>query len=46
MAILIDARQKARKAKQFDIADTIRDQLTEAGITLEDRPDGTLWRRE
>ncbi len=44
MAILIDARAKAKKAKQFDIADAIRDQLTEAGVTLEDRPDGTAWR--
>jgi len=23
----------------------IRDQLAAAGVTLEDRPDGTIWRR-
>ncbi len=44
MAVLIDARARAKKAKQFDIADAIRDQLTDAGVTLEDRPDVTLWR--
>ncbi len=46
MGILIDARAQSRKAKQFDIADSIRDQLTDAGVALEDRPDGTLWRIE
>ncbi len=46
MAILIDARAQSRKAKQFEISDSIRDQLAAAGVTLEDRPDGTLWRIE
>ncbi|MFQ5493788.1 MAG: cysteine--tRNA ligase [Phycisphaerae bacterium] len=44
MTVLIDARSRAKKAKQFDIADAIRNGLTDAGITLEDRPDGTQWR--
>jgi len=45
MQILIAARGEARKAKQFGIGDMIRDELAKAGVTLEDRPDGTLWRR-
>lgn len=46
MRILIDVRALARSNKQFDIADLIRDRLTEAGITLEDRKGETIWRKE
>jgi len=46
MQLLIDLRAEARQNKNFDIADQIRDRLTELHVTLEDRPDGTLWRRE
>ena len=45
MQILIDVRQRVRKNKDFATADLIRDRLTEAKITLEDRPDGTIWRK-
>ncbi|NOT02337.1 MAG: cysteine--tRNA ligase [Phycisphaerales bacterium] len=45
MDILIATRAEARKVKQFGIADLIRVRLGEAGITLEDRADGTVWRR-
>ncbi|MFQ5489604.1 MAG: cysteine--tRNA ligase [Phycisphaerae bacterium] len=41
---LIDVRTTAKKDKDFATADAIRDQLAQAGITLEDRPDGTVWR--
>ncbi len=37
---LIDARQEARKAKDFAKADEIRDQLKAMGITLKDTPQG------
>jgi cysteinyl-tRNA synthetase len=42
---MLRARREARMAKDFARADEIRDQLTAAGIALEDGPDGTLWRR-
>ncbi len=41
---LIDARNAARKAKNFKEADRIRDELTAMGIELEDTKDGTKWK--
>jgi cysteinyl-tRNA synthetase len=45
MQLLIDLRAEARKAKNFALGDQIRKRLVEIGITLEDRKEGTLWRR-
>ena len=42
---LIQARQAARKAKNFAEADRIRDQLKVQGILLEDTPQGVKWKR-
>lgn len=42
---LILARLEAKKAKNFGEADRIRKALAEAGIVLEDTPQGTTWRR-
>src|SRR5215510_6684967 len=42
---LIDARNAARKAKNFKEADRIRDELKANGIELEDKRDGTtVWK--
>jgi cysteinyl-tRNA synthetase len=37
-------RERLRKAKQWELADKIRNDLRELGITLEDTPQGTVWR--
>jgi len=42
---LIEQRNEARKTRNFAEADRIRNQLSENGITLEDTPEGTIWRR-
>ena len=42
---LIQERQAARKDKDFQRADEIRDQLKAQGIILEDTKDGVRWRR-
>lgn len=43
LELLIDVRAAARQAKQYDLADTVRDRLAELGFELADRPDGTTW---
>jgi cysteinyl-tRNA synthetase len=45
MQIFLDLRADARKSKNFALADQIRQRLGQLGITLEDRPGGTGWRR-
>ncbi|MCH8309601.1 MAG: cysteine--tRNA ligase [Chloroflexi bacterium] len=42
--LLVDVRTELREARQFDIADSIRDRLSELGVTIEDNPGGTDWR--
>ncbi len=41
---LIEERKEARKAKDWEKSDAIRDQLLEKSIALEDKPDGTVWK--
>lgn len=42
---LVDRRLAARKERNFAEADRIRDELSAAGIVLEDGAGGTSWRR-
>jgi cysteinyl-tRNA synthetase len=46
MRVLIDLRAEARKAKNFALGDQVRKRLAELGVSLEDRPGGTIWRKE
>ena len=43
--LLIEVRGELRKRKIFDLADRIRDGLKELGITLEDLPTGTVYKK-
>ncbi len=43
MPLVIDLRADARKAKNFAVADAIRDGLAPTGVKLEDRAGGTEW---
>lgn len=45
MEIIIGIRQDARKSKNWAVADKIRDELKEAGILLEDTPQGVRWKK-
>ena len=43
---LIEARNAARKARNFAESDRLRDELLAQGVILEDTPGGTRWRRK
>jgi cysteinyl-tRNA synthetase len=43
--VLVELRNDLRAARQFELADRVRSRLADAGITLEDGPEGTRWRR-
>ncbi|MBD3354849.1 cysteine--tRNA ligase, partial [Candidatus Woesearchaeota archaeon] len=42
---MVEEREKARKEKDFEKADNIRDALKEKGIILEDTPQGVRWKK-
>jgi cyanophycinase-like exopeptidase len=43
--LLIDLRAKLRDARQYALADELRDRLGSLGVALEDTPIGTTWRK-
>ena len=43
VSVQLEDRQAARAARDFVAADLIRDQLTSAGIAIEDTPSGARW---
>ncbi len=43
--LLVNLRQQLREAKQWELADNIRDDLGALDVVIEDKPDGTVWRR-
>lgn len=45
LQLLIDIRARARQDKQYALADMVRLRLGELGLTLEDRPGGTVWKK-
>jgi cysteinyl-tRNA synthetase len=44
--LLIKTRKQLRDAKQFKLADEIRDKLLETGVIIEDTAQGTTWKRK
>ena len=42
--LLLSLRGELREAKEWQLADKIRDHLAELGVTLEDAPNGTIWK--
>ena len=43
LQVLIELRNQARKAKNFELSDQIRDKLLEQGIELKDGREGTSY---
>ena len=43
MQVVLDARARARAAKDFATSDALRDGLLAAGIEVRDTPDGVVW---
>jgi cysteinyl-tRNA synthetase len=43
-AVLIEARDRARKAKRFEESDRLRDELAALGVEVADTREGTTWR--
>lgn len=41
--VALDQRAAARERKDYAAADAIREQLSDAGVTIEDTPDGPRW---
>ncbi len=44
--LLIDVRSELRDQKVWDVSDRIRNELAKLGVTLEDGPTSTSWRRD
>ena len=44
--LLIKTRKQLRDAKQFKLADEIRDKLLETSVIIEDTAQGTTWKRK
>lgn len=46
MGFIIEQRAEARETKNWDMADKIRDTMTEFGVVFKDSPDGTTWEKK
>ena len=43
---LITERDKAKKEKNFELADKIREEIKKMGISIQDTPNGTIWEKD
>lgn len=46
MGLILDIRQDAKDSKNWSVADTIRQRLTELGIVIKDTKEGALWEKK
>jgi len=44
--LLLTLRHELREKKQFELADRVRDELSNLGVMIEDTPQGSTWRWE
>ncbi len=44
--LIVDMRDRLREEREFELADRVRDGLTEIGVRLHDTADGTTWTLE
>ena len=44
--LLLELRTKLRAAKQYALADEVRNRLTDLGVIVEDTREGSIWRME
>jgi cysteinyl-tRNA synthetase len=42
--LLVEIRMKLRTARQWALADEVRDRLKALGVAVEDRPEGSIWK--
>jgi cysteinyl-tRNA synthetase len=45
LAELIEARNEAKKAKDFERSDVLREEILSYGVQLMDTPQGTFWEK-
>jgi len=45
IATLMDKRSEAKKEKNFEESDRLRDEILGFGVTLMDTPAGTFWEK-
>lgn len=46
MDLILDIREEARNNKNWELADRIRDGLSEIGFEIKDTPQGVVWEKE
>ena len=46
LAHLLEERAQARTARDWALSDALRTRLADAGVLVEDTPDGQRWRRD
>ena len=42
--LLVEVRNNLRAARQWTLADEVRDRLRALGVSIEDRPEGSIWK--